>query len=349
MLALRSTGASFFRPSKVFESQSKCQKSKHKALRKKCTLIECNSLESLVQSADNGGLPAMVRFSRPHTVLGTTISVCSMTFLATSKIHFLHVLNLLGQAVVPAILMNVAIVGLNQVYDKKIDIVNKPYLPMASGEFSSNTGLLLISLSVAGAFIWATTTSQSVALMLTLLVSLLLGILYSVDTKLLRWKRFPLLAAGCILLVRALTVHIGFFMHASRSSLSAVFPSSLANVLVIMSLYSMVIAVFKDLPDTSGDSIYGIKTIGVRFGVKSSFWFCVGLLLFAQIWGVVTGIYCITPARSFVVVAGHILGILVLLANAWQVDKLSSASLHAYYMIIWKLFYAEYFLLPFIS
>jgi len=50
--------------------------------------------------------------------------------------------------------MNIAIVGLNQVYDKRIDMVNKPYLPMASGEFSSNTGLLLVSASTAVAFTW---------------------------------------------------------------------------------------------------------------------------------------------------------------------------------------------------
>ena len=44
-----------------------------------------------------------------------------------------------AQAVVAAVLMNVAIVGINQVYDKKLDRVNKPYLPMASGAFSSDT------------------------------------------------------------------------------------------------------------------------------------------------------------------------------------------------------------------
>ena len=40
------------------------------------------------------------------------------------------------QALVPALLMNVSIVGLNQLYDVEIDKINKPYLPLASGEMT---------------------------------------------------------------------------------------------------------------------------------------------------------------------------------------------------------------------
>jgi len=100
------------------------------------------------------GLSAFIRFTRPHTILGTTISVCSMTFVGAVKSNLMHVLSVLGQALVPALLMNIAIVGLNQVYDKRIDMVNKPYLPLASGEFSSNRALLLISFTSAGSMIW---------------------------------------------------------------------------------------------------------------------------------------------------------------------------------------------------
>ena len=44
--------------------------------------------------------------------------------------------------------------------------------------------------------------SGSWPLMATLAGSLALGIAYSTDLPLLRWKRYPLLAAGCILSVR---------------------------------------------------------------------------------------------------------------------------------------------------
>lgn len=42
----------------------------------------------------------------------------------------------LAQAMIPALLMNIAIVGFNQLTDVDIDKVNKPYLPLASGELT---------------------------------------------------------------------------------------------------------------------------------------------------------------------------------------------------------------------
>ena len=51
------------------------------------------------------------------------------------------------QALVAALLMNVCIVGINQLYDVDIDRVNKPYLPLASGELSMQGGTLITCLT----------------------------------------------------------------------------------------------------------------------------------------------------------------------------------------------------------
>ncbi|KAM6579407.1 hypothetical protein CsatA_003181 [Cannabis sativa] len=51
------------------------------------------------------------------------------------------------QAVVAALLMNIYIVGLNQLYDIDIHKVNKPYLPLASGEYSIQTGVTIVASS----------------------------------------------------------------------------------------------------------------------------------------------------------------------------------------------------------
>ena len=81
---------------------------------------------------------------RPHTILGTIISVSSVTMMALQFGGLLQiesgVVSFKANCpnVVSAVLMNVAIVGINQVYDKKLDRVNKPYLPLASGAFSLN-------------------------------------------------------------------------------------------------------------------------------------------------------------------------------------------------------------------
>ena len=57
----------------------------------------------------------------------------------------------LMQALIPALLMNICIVGLNQIFDVPIDRINKPYLPLASGEFSMRMGASLVS-SVKSSF-----------------------------------------------------------------------------------------------------------------------------------------------------------------------------------------------------
>lgn len=41
--------------------------------------------------------------------------------------------------------MNICIVGLNQIFDVPIDRINKPYLPLASGELSMRMGKSLVS------------------------------------------------------------------------------------------------------------------------------------------------------------------------------------------------------------
>lgn len=67
-------------------------------------------------------LDALVRFSRPHTMLGTLVSIVSVSLLATQSFAWSGAAALgLAQALVPALLMNVAIVGINQLSDVEID------------------------------------------------------------------------------------------------------------------------------------------------------------------------------------------------------------------------------------
>ena len=49
--------------------------------------------------------------------------------------------------------------------------------------------------------------------------SLVLGLFYSADVPLMRWKRSPFLAAACIFGVRALAVQFGFYFHMMTSVL----------------------------------------------------------------------------------------------------------------------------------
>ena len=254
-----------------------------------------------------------------------------------------------SQAVAAAVLMNVAIVGINQVYDKKLDRVNKPYLPMASGAFSSDMALSVIAVSTTASFmigVW----SGSSALMWALVISLLLGIVYSVDAPGLRWKKSPLLAATCVLFVRAVIVQLGFFAHALGRELTDFnFPMNLWCAIGFMTVYGIVIALFKDLPDMEGDMKQNVRTLSVRLGPSFVFNLCLALLSIAYGTAVFMSAVHAPTTISRVVGAVHSIVIVTLLAASRRVDVTSSDSLYDFYIrFIWRAFYLEYFLLPFV-
>ncbi|CAI0427796.1 unnamed protein product, partial [Linum tenue] len=228
---------------------------------------------------------AFYRFSRPHTVVGT--------------VKFLHL------AVAAALMMNIYIVGLNQLTDIEIDKVNKPYLPLASGEFSVGTGVLIV-------------TSFSIML------------------PLLRWKRFAFVAALCILAVRAVIVQICFYLHMQPLIFATAF----------MSFFSVVIALFKDIPDMEGDKIFGIRSFTVQLGQKRVFWTCIALLEIA--YGIAMFIGAASPYMwsKGITVIGHAMLALLLWNRAKSVDLTSKTAIASCYMFVWKLFYAEYLLIP---
>ncbi|CAN0911138.1 Homogentisate phytyltransferase 1, chloroplastic, partial [Linum grandiflorum] len=239
-----------------------------------------STLDSLKKSLD-----AFYRFSRPHTVIGTV------------KFPF--------QAVAAALMMNIYIVGLNQLTDIEIDKVNKPYLPLASGEYSVGTGVFIVAS-------------------------------FSIMLPLLRWKRFAFVAALCILAVRAVIVQICFYLHMQPLIFATAF----------MSFFSVVIALFKDIPDMEGDKIFGIKSFTVQLGQKRVFWTCIALLEIAYGIAMLVGAASPFVWSKCITVVGHTILAFVLWNRAKSVDLTSKAAITSCYMFVWKLFYAEYLLIP---
>mmetsp|Transcript_9750 Transcript_9750/g.18367 ORF Transcript_9750/g.18367 Transcript_9750/m.18367 type:complete len:189 (-) Transcript_9750:58-624(-) len=186
--------------------------------------------------------------------------------------------------------------------------------------------------------------------MQTLFTSLVLGIAYSADLPFLRWKRFPFLAAMCILAVRAVIVQLGFFSHMTVSVMQLDFQwtNSLAFGTAFMVLFSIVIALFKDLPDILGDKKAGVKTLSVLLGPRLIFRACIALLLAAYAGAMGLGLFFCTSwwSRGITMAAHFVLGG-ILLKQSGKVELERSESLTAMYMFIWKLFYIEYILLPF--
>ncbi|KAI3803140.1 hypothetical protein L1987_31289 [Smallanthus sonchifolius] len=294
-------------------------------------------------------LNAFYRFSRPHTVIGTALSIVSVSFLAVQKLSDLSPLFFIGvlEAIVAAFFMNIYIVGLNQLYDIDIDKVNKPYLPLASGEYSVKTGIIIVSLSAFMSFGLGWIVG-SVPLFWALFIGFLLGTAYSVNIPMLRWKRFAFVAAMCILVVRAIVVQIAFYLHIQTFVYGrlAVFPKPVIFATGIISFFSVVISMFKDIPDIVGDKIFGIQSFTVRLGQKRVFWICILLLEVAYVVAILVGASSPFLWSRCITVLGHAILGLLLWGRAKSTDLESKTAITSFYMFIWQLFYVEYLLIP---
>ena len=132
-------------------------------------------------------------FTRPHTIIGSCISIVSLFLFAVPKSAWFTPIfrQSVLQALIPSLFVNLYITGLNQVTDVDIDRINKPYLPIAAGRLSKTNGILIVLASLFMGFY--NFRSMDWPLQATLAGSALLGTLYSLPPF--RLKRFPLLAA----------------------------------------------------------------------------------------------------------------------------------------------------------
>ncbi|MEJ2637168.1 MAG: UbiA family prenyltransferase, partial [Calditrichia bacterium] len=79
-------------------------------------------------------LAAFWEFTRPHTIIGTSLSLFGLFIIAQAAAGY-RTLDLAAfiLALVSCLGANIYIVGLNQLQDVEIDRINKPYLPLAAG------------------------------------------------------------------------------------------------------------------------------------------------------------------------------------------------------------------------
>ncbi|XP_058114141.1 homogentisate phytyltransferase 1, chloroplastic-like isoform X2 [Magnolia sinica] len=228
--------------------------------------------------------------------------------------------------------------------------INKPYLPLASGELSMAAGIALTvisaSLSIAMAFMF-----QSPPLLWAMLLKFLFGTAYSVDLPYLRWKQSAFLAILCILSVRAVIMPIAVYMHIQMHTLGRPFAISRSLVFTVVSLcfITIVISLVKDIPDVEGDKSFGVKSLSIRIGKERVFWLCISLLLTGYCAAMVIGASSSSIYNKLITVLGHGILAWIVWQRSQSIDLESKAEMHSFDMFIWKLYYTESLLAPFVQ
>nr|BAK52289.1 8-dimethylallyltransferase [Sophora flavescens] len=297
----------------------------------------------------NDALDTFYKFCRPYAMFNVVLGATFKSLVAVEKLSDLSLAFFIGwlQVVVAVICSHIFGVGLNQLCDIEIDKINKPDLPLASGKLSFRNVVIITasSLILGLGFAWIV---DSWPLFWTVFISCMVASAYNVDLPLLRWKKYPVLTAINFIADVAVTRSLGFFLHMQTCVFKrpTTFPRPLIFCTAIVSIYAIVIALFKDIPDMEGDEKFGIQSLSLRLGPKRVFWICVSLL--EMTYGVTILVGATSPIlwSKIITVLGHAVLASVLWYHAKSVDLTSNVVLQSFYMFIWKLHTAEYFLIP---
>lgn len=306
---------------------------------------------------------AFWKFSRPHTIIGTSLSVFALFLITLAEAEqggiedssfissfILHPSSLLFPALFACLCGNVYIVGLNQLEDVEIDRINKPHLPLASGEFSRKQGWAIVL--IAGLLALVLSAWQGIFLMATVWFSLLIGTAYSLPPV--RLKRSPVWASLCIFSVRGAIVNLGLFLHFSQKLANGgwgvaegeiLIPATVWTLTLFILVFTFAIAIFKDIPDLEGDRRYHISTFTVRLGQQTVFNLARWVLTICYVEMILVGRQIQGVHVAFLITT-HLIALGALWFRSEQVNLRDKQSIAQFYQFIWKLFFLEYLLFP---
>lgn len=292
------------------------------------------------------GFGVLWRFSRPHTIIGTALSVLGLYAIAVATMPGLTAGEGIGDlawTLVAAFAVNVFIVGLNQLEDVEIDRINKPHLPIAAGDLSMAGARAIVI--AAGVLPLVLAVTQGLLELGAVAIAMAAGAAYSSPP--LRLKRRPVVAALAITGVRAVVVNLGVYGHFALSlGGDLAIPAAVWALTLFVLPFSFAIAVLKDVPDIEGDRRFGIATFSVRLGPRRVLGVGMTALTIAYLGMAVGGPLLVDDAQPVVLAAGHLALLLVALRWARGVDVDDRAAFTRFYMGVWGLFFAEYLLVP---
>lgn len=280
------------------------------------------------------------QFSRPHTIIGSICSITALYILACGGRPLQENIWLLCGTLIAALGCNVFIVGINQLEDVELDIINKPWLPLAAGTLKRSGALAIVYTALLISLISATITSLFLLTIISVII--FIGIIYSMPPFKLKQHHLP--AALSITLVRGFIVNVGIYMH-YHDALNHRFniPGHIWCLTFFIMAFSVAIAWFKDLPDTEGDGRYHINTLPVLYSRKFALYGGTALVCVAYLY-VIAWSWLIEINNKYLLLIGHAILFVIFLLNFSVVKLADKGSIKNFYLRFWVFFFAEYLL-----
>lgn len=274
------------------------------------------------------------KFSRPHTIIGSVISITTLYLMAYDTKNTFDI-TLLLLSIIVGITCNVFIVGINQVSDIDIDRINKPELPIPAGVLSLKQakniiyGALIICYLVA-AYI-------SMYLFVIVVLSTFIGWAYSMPPF--HLKKHHLSAAIAIATVRGVLLNAGGFLLFNFLLNNSTDLSDHAEILTMFVIaFSVVISWFKDLSDIEGDAKFKINTLAIQYSPKIALIIGNVIVSLAYLYSIVNYV-----GNAFLQY-GHVTLWALFILNTLSIKLSVHDSIRKYYKRFWWFFFAEYLL-----
>lgn len=285
------------------------------------------------------------KFSRPHTIIGSLISISTLYLIIYRQQGIFDVPYFI-MALLIGVSCNIFIVGINQIADVEIDKINKPDLPIPSGLLKVNQAKMIIgsALCISLALAWLV----SPFLLLIIALAGFIGWAYSMPPFHLKKHHLP--AALAIATVRGVLLNAGgFLVFNSVINNSWEMPKNVLILTLFVIAFSIVIAWFKDLPDMAGDAKHNIKSLAILYSPKTTLLLGNFLVGSAYLFTIIMKYrdFSLPEIPSFqtkTLFWGHFILFILFIANAFVVKLSEHQSLKKFYKRFWGFFFAEYVL-----
>ncbi|KAF4376137.1 hypothetical protein G4B88_004941 [Cannabis sativa] len=341
---------------KSFHLQNKCSESLSIA---KNSIRAATTNQTEPPESDNHSVATKIlnfgkacwKLQRPYTIIAFTSCACGLF----GK-ELLHNTNLISWSLMfKAFFFLVAVLciasfttTINQIYDLHIDRINKPDLPLASGEISVNTAWIMSIIVALFGLIITIKMKGGPLYIFGYCFGIFGGTVYSVPPF--RWKQNPSTAFLLNFLAHIITNFT--FYHASRAALGLPFElrPSFTFLLAFIKSMGAALALIKDASDVEGDTKFGISTLASKYGSRNLTLFCSGIVLLSYVAAILAGIIWPQAFKSNVMLLSHaILAFwLILQTRDFALTNYDPEAGRRFYEFMWKLYYAEYLVYVFI-
>lgn len=285
------------------------------------------------------------RFSRPHTIIGSVISIYTLYVIVCNNRESLYLPYLL-MSLVLGICCNVFIVGINQIADVEIDHINKPYLPIPSGVLNISQAKII----VVSALVLSLALSIYISIYLFIIILFATGIGWAYSMPPVYLKKHHISAAISISFVRGILLNAGGFLVFNYLVNDVIeMPLNVKILTLFIVVFSIGISWFKDLTDIEGDLKFNIRTLAIVYSTKS-------VLIAGNVLVSIAYIFTIymkyqeylnsiaISAELNVLLFGHIILLLLFILNAISINLNKHSSIQKFYKRFWWFFFAEYLL-----